>query len=689
MKKIAVFLMCAFALGASAQSPNRDYSNEKIRLLKRDAKLMPRFIPLEIGEIQPEGWIRDWSKLAANGITGHLDEYQPVYTHGWKGYGFEAVGANAEDGTGWPIEQCSYWMDGAVKLAYQLGDEKLIDKISQRLDIIVDGVLDKGGETFIWWKEKSITDNWFNNWGHGIMGRALISYYQATHSPRVLEAIRKVYSKFALLSPWTNLNSIDGEMSLMRGATNVDAMSEAYIATGDTAILNRLVEYSQRPLMKKYEDILYNVEGRDKEGFKTLHGVTFYEGLRVPAILSMWTGDLHEREVSRKFLNWGLEYNLLPLGVTSSEENLSGVGAMRSVETCDVPASMWAYTWMTRLTGESSWLDLTESAFLNAGPAPVARDFKTMSYYQQLNRLSETLPGDAPIPGEGCNKFTPYGHSVLCCVGSCNWIIPNYVENMWMATVDGGLAFTLYGPCRVVKYVGKKRVHLDCATDFPFDDKINITLAAVNGSVDIPLYFRVPDWTEGMTVEVNGKKQDIEAYDGFMRINREWQDGDKITLTMPMKVTVSEGKEIPYPRDGYFTKGPLAHPDAINPQVADSIGGAPFQYVKYGPLLYSLPLEDISENEVKPGQDYSYALAIKDVKKDVKIKRGKMGHPWRWNISDAPVTLQVSANKVDWNATWATPLPKSPLAPEGKTKITLVPYNVTKFRVTLFPTTNQ
>lgn len=687
MKNITLFFCLVFSISVGAQTSNRDFSNEKIRLLKKTSKLQPRFVPLEIGEIQPEGWIRDWSKQAANGITGHLDEYQPVYTHGWKGYGFEAVGANAEDGTGWPIEQCSYWMDGAVKLAYQLGDEALIKKISQRLDIVVDGVLDKGGETFIWWKDKTITDNWFNNWGHGIMGRALISYYQATHNPRVLKAIQKVYSKYTLLSPWTNLNSIDGEMSMMRGATNVDAMSEAYIATGDTAILNRLVEYSQRPLMKKYEGILGSIVGRDKDGFKTLHGVTFYEGVRVPAILSMWTGEFKEREVTQHMLDWAFKYNMLPLGVTSCEENLSGVGAMRSVETCDVPASMWTYTWMTRLTGESKWLDLTESVFLNAGPAPIARDFKTMSYYQQLNRISETLPGPAPIPGDGCNTFTPYGHNVLCCVGSSNWIIPNYVENMWMASMDGGLAFTLYGPCRVLKYVVDKQIYLDCKTDFPFDETVNITFNTPSGLVDMPMYFRVPKWTKGMTVEINGKKQDIEAYDGFMRVNREWKDGDKIKLVLPMEAKVEEGTEIPYPRDGYFTKGPLANPNAINPQVADSIGGAPFQYVKYGPLLYSLPLEDISENEVKPGQDYKYALDINDVNKDIKIQRGKMGHPWTWKPTDAPVTLQVNANKVDWDATWAQPLPKNALTSKGKKKVTLVPYNVTKFRVTLFPKT--
>jgi hypothetical protein len=61
--------------------------------------------------------------------------------------------------------------------------------------LLVDGVL-KGAGTFIWWKNDSIVLDGFNNWGHGIMGRALVSYYQATHQPRILEALNKVYSRY-------------------------------------------------------------------------------------------------------------------------------------------------------------------------------------------------------------------------------------------------------------------------------------------------------------------------------------------------------------------------------------------------------------------------------------------------------------------------------------------------------------
>jgi hypothetical protein len=100
---------------------------------------------------------------------------------------------------------------------------------------------------------------------------------------------------------------------------------------------------------------------------------------------------------------------------------------------------------------------LRDWAMFNAGPAPLASDFRTMSYYQSPNRIGAGfLPADQPdSPGVGCHLFTPLGYPpVLCCVAAANRLLPNYVMHLWMATADRGLAATLYGPCQVSAVVG-------------------------------------------------------------------------------------------------------------------------------------------------------------------------------------------------------------------------------------------
>ena len=47
-------------------------------------------VPLPPGAVEPQGWLRDWAQSAANGITGHLDEYHPVFADAWKGVAVNA-----------------------------------------------------------------------------------------------------------------------------------------------------------------------------------------------------------------------------------------------------------------------------------------------------------------------------------------------------------------------------------------------------------------------------------------------------------------------------------------------------------------------------------------------------------------------------------------------------------------------
>ncbi len=662
-------------LSAQAQ----DYTGMKIQRYRHWAKGQISLVPLEIGQITPEGWLRQWGEDAAKGITGHLDEYQPVYGNGWKGFGFKARGANETDGTGWPIEQCSYWLDGATKLAYILGDRALQKKVSDRLNIVVDGV-HKGAGTFIWWKNDSLVLDGFNNWGHGIMGRALVSYYQATHQPRILEALNKVYSRYTMLSP-TNQEGL--ESGLVRGSTNVDAMTETFLENGNKTILDSIIAYSNRPLVRQFGQRIMQMSDRSHKGFKTAHGVTFYEVSRVPAISSIWNGREEDRDVSLHLLSWAGKYNMLPFGLVSCEEYLSGTGPFHGVETCDIPASMWNFTWQMRIDGKGQWGDRIENVFFNAGPVSISRDWKTMSYYQMPNRFSEKLPADPAVPGPGDQQYTPYGHEVLCCVGSSNWEIPNYVTNMWMATMDHGLAYTLYGPCKVKALLDNVPVEIDCQTDYPFGDQIRIHLKSAN-DIAAPLYFRIPEWCGAMQIKVNGKKVAYKAYKDFAKIERKWRNGDAVVISLPMKASVTAGICTPYPRDNYFKRNPT---ECSNGNCyygyTDSIAGEPYEYVKYGPLLYALPIKDIDENHVAEGQKYNYALGATLGK--VKIIRKKMPERWTWKYEEAPVQLSVDAREFPWTPTDLAPLPKRKVTGGSAARITLVPYNCTKFHVSMFP----
>lgn len=688
MKKITlafIFLLignvCIFS-----QSKNKDYTLNKIERYQNNAKGAPFFVPLEIGEITPRGWLLQWAKSAAKGITGHLDEYENVYKYGWKGVGFKARGANP-DGTGWPLEQCSYWLDGAVKLGYILGDTTLIRKTSSRLNLVVNGVLN-GGDTFVYWKPKSIVNDHFNNWAHALMGRVLVSYYQATHNPKILQALTKVYENFSLIVPTSeDITALQSGMEGMRGTTNIDAMTETYLMSGNKAILDSIISFSNKETVQLFQNHWMTLNSKNPTiESEDVHGVSYYEVLRVPAMMSTWTANKNGLKATEHMISWGENKNELPFGVCSSEEYLAGVGSFRNAETCDVPTSMWSFLWMLRLTGESKWSDKIEKEFFNAGPAPVARDFKTMCYYQSPNRISTALPEEPPIPGRDCLKFTKFGHEVLCCVGNLNNVIPDYISNMWMVTMDKGLAATLYGPCSVSKNINGINLKINCNTSYPFDEKIYMNLLA-SKNINMPIYFRIPDWCKNAKLFINNRSIAIKSINGFVKVERLWKNNDKIMLVFPMIPKVIQGRETPYPQVTYFLKGFQGNTKAA----VDTTVNNPFECVTYGPLLFSLPIKDINPNQESKNAKFNYALNInsKQLKTDIKVFRKPMAKEWTWKIEDAPIQLKVKAKEFNWVPTQMQPLSKT-LVTEGiSTTINLIPYGCTKFRVTMFPVTKE
>ena len=637
---------------------------------RQAAKAAPALVPLSPGAVTPAGWLRDWAEAAAHGITGDLDTRSETFRMAYKGQDFKARGVKP-GGAGWPLEQAAYWLDGLVRLAYILDDEALIKKARSRLDPIVDGVLN-GGDSFFYWLPKSELDDNFNNWAHSHIGRALVAYYEATRDRRILDALVKVYRNYPLPDMIPRFYPVNG-------AVNIDPMLDTFALSGDPQVLRNVLSYAGRPAVQRIAGQW--MEGHYDEG----HTVITYENMRVPALLYPWTGDRRMLQASEDAIEWGERRHGLVLGLISGEEFVAGRGSTRNVETCNVAAGAWTYNWLLRITGEAAYADRIERVFFNAGPAPVARDFQTMCYYQSPNRFSMELPKDRPTsPGGDSYRFTALGNDVLCCVGNLNRVIPNYIMHMWMATPDDGVAATLYGPAHLRATVsGGVPVEIVSDTNYPFEESIELTVSP-DRTVDFPLYLRLPNWCQQPSVEVNGEAVSLAtANRGFARINRTWESGDTVAIRFPMAVTIEHGRENDYPDLEYY--------HGTNARRLSRARGIenPFASVFYGPLLYSLPIPDAGANTVAEPVPFNYALDLDPVvlADGVDVRRQPMPEHWSWRREDAPVTLLVRARAFPWKPDELQPLPAQPVSGGEETTIELVPYGVTKFRVSMFPVT--
>jgi hypothetical protein len=398
------------------------------------------------------------------------------------------------------------------------------------------------------------------------------------------------------------------------------------------------------------------------------HVVFFLEGTTPWALGYLWTGKREFLDVTLGWHDFLERVAMQPSGVPVADEFYGPTGAFRATETCDVAGYLWSQIVLLTISGQGRLADRAERAFFNAGPATVARDFRTHVYFQSPNRIVDNSPPCPHGPGaSGCSyKKT---HMPLCCTAALNRVVPNYVMHMWMATYDNGLAATYYGPCKVSALVGEGvPVEIVCRTDYPFNDVIDMHVKPARETT-FPLSFRIPGWCKNPQLSVNGTRVETASdTKGFVRLVRLWKAGDAIRLRFPMSVSIKTGRD-------------------LNAQ------GAPFASISYGPLLFALPIPDTKDpNTPDPTAKWKYALdgPVEKREQGIVVERGPMPAQWDWPLA-SPLHLGANAIAIEWSPDPKAPrLPAGPIAKGGQTeRIRLIPYGCTKFRVSMFPITDR
>ena len=316
---------------------------------------------------------------AGKGITGHLDEYHAVFHDAWKGTPVAAPAA-AADGTGWPLEQCAYWLNGLVELGFVLHDDALVQKATRRLTLVVDGV-NRGGTSLIYWKKER--PQGFNLWAQSQMGRALVAWYAATGQQRILDALVRAYADCPVpMGPLHMDGSAEG------GLCNLDAMVETYSFSGDRRIAERIRAAAGQAEIAATE--------RDWIAGHVVpnHAVGVNEAMRLPVLMYLATGQSQHRDASLAAFRWLDRNHLLPSGVNLGQEFPTGIGAFRFTETCNVEAHSWSSLWMYRILGDRAWGDRIERLFFNAAPRPSPATSRRCPI---TSRPTASLPSRCPV----------------------------------------------------------------------------------------------------------------------------------------------------------------------------------------------------------------------------------------------------------------------------------------------------
>jgi hypothetical protein len=626
----------------------------------REPLLPSPFFKLPIGSITPKGWVRHQLELEAKGMTGHLQEISQ-----WCKFENSAWSDPKGQGhSGW--EEMPYWLKGYGDLGYVLGDQEIIKSARRWIDAAL-ATQDADG----WFGPRSLKtslDGKPDLWPHMLMCNVLESFYEYSHDKRVVPFLTKYY-KWLNTQPGKNFGA--GYWPRMRFGDNVESVYWLYNHTGEPWLLE---------LAKRIHENMQDWT----TGVHNWHNVNMAQGFREPGVYYQQAQDeKFLRAAENNYQAMMGPYGQFPGGGFAGDENCRpGFGDPRQgFETCGIVEFMHSFEMLTKISGNPLWADRCEDIAFNSFPAALTPDLKGLHYLTCANQVQLDKNNKAPAIQNGGTMFSySPGERYRCCQHNVSHGWPYYAEELWLATADRGLCASLYAASEVsAKVGGGATVKIAEETDYPFGDTVTLKVSAAQ-PVKFPLYLRIPRWCSDASAKLNGKSVRFAAKPlSYVVLDREWKNGDTVSLRLPMQVTVQKWEK---------------NQDAVS--------------VNYGPMTFSLKIgerwercggtEAWPELEVFPTTPWNYGLVLNEktpAKSFKVVKCGAGALPAQpFTPATTPLELRVEAKRIPaWKQDAQGLVGKLQACPvksgEPVETVTLIPMGAARLRITTFPVIGQ
>lgn len=603
---------------------------------------------LPVGAIRPEGWVRDQLRVQASGITGQLSSI-------WADVGPES-GWLGGPGESW--ERGPYFLDGLVPLAWILADEDLIAQAMPWIEWMLASQREDG------FFGPASNEDW---WPRMVAVKALEQYADATEDARVMPFLERWFAYQLRELPRNPLAS----WGRARGADAALGVWWLYERTHDQHLWELFdLILSQTSDWDDYLDRDL-ITGPAKVFSHLTHGPNVAMGLKTSAVASLRARSGEELSRSRAKTERSFaqldRWHGQAHGVFSGDEWLGGRAATAGVETCQVVELMYTLERVAQIYGGGVYGDRLEEVAFSLLPASSDPEMRGHQYHQQANQVRVSV-GQRPWTqsSDDANIFGLEPH-FGCCTANLHQGWPKLVRSAWLTDDDGGLRAVTYLPCVVSTTFNEVPTTVAVETNYPFDEVIRIVVtpeATTTGAIRL----RVPAWASDASLVVAGSAVTMEPVDGYVMVDRSWNPGDVIELTLPMipRADRREGQS------SVVRLGPLTM--AIS--VAEN-----WLEVKDAP--------GIGEWEVHPRSSWNFALADVENAGEWKVTRSMPG-PVPFRLAEAPVRVHARGAHVHgWgmDGEQSAAVPESPVRDVGPLMdLILVPYGCARLRVTEFPT---
>jgi hypothetical protein len=606
------------------------------------------FLRLPPGSVTPGGWLATQLDYQLNGLNGRYADTSHFLV-------FDNTGWVNPSLVGW--EEVPYWLRGYGDLGYVTGDATVQSTTQKWIEAVLATQSSDGffGPTEL----RTSLNNHADLWPHMPMLHALRSYCEFHNDASVQDALTR-YFHFVAAQP---IGVFTDGWGNTRWGDAIDVIYWLYNRTGDSTLLDLVTTIHQHAA---------NWAG----GIVSLHNVNFAQGFREPAQYWTLSGNAGDRTASYTNYNTMMaSYGQFPGGGFAGDENARpGFGDPRQgFETCGIVEFMASNEILTRATGDPVWADRTERLAFNLLPAALDPQGKVCHYITSANsiQLDDVAKSNLQFQNTfAMQAYLPGVDQYRCCPHNYGQGWPYYVEEMWLATPDGGLAAALYGPSTVTaKVSGGGSVTVTESTGYPFGDTITFSMKLAAPQA-FSFAVRIPSWCTAPQLAVNGTGVAVAGGPRFATVNRAWANGDTVTLRLPMQPALTTWS---------------ANHNAVS--------------VDCGPLTYSLDVDEqwtqVSgtaewpQYQVVAGSAWNYGL-VPGQALALTSGGGNLTDPF--TPANSPVRISAQAQSVpDWTADGQNvvgTLTDGPVATSAAvTPVNLVPMGAARLRITVFPQT--
>jgi DUF1680 family protein len=208
---------------------------------------------------------------------------------------------------------------------------------------------------------------------------------------------------------------------------------------------------------------------------------------------------------------------------------------------CGAYAHFKLTRYLLRVSGDSRYGDSIERVMYNTilGAKPLMPDGRTF-YYADNNFNAKKVYKESVWP---------------CCSGTMPQIAADYRISAYFRDHQR-VAVNLYIPSTLAWIQDGSPYSLEQQTNYPYESLIEFTLHTKHPK-HFSLQFRIPAWSEGATVAVNGKRLTDPLLPGqFAALSRKWKNNDRVQVEIPLRTRL-EPLDRRHPDTVALVYGPL------------------------------------------------------------------------------------------------------------------------------------